>query len=78
MYMEVKSCGRHLNTLSDLFDCNVGLMHPEICSPLLFALFISDIENSVQENMDAGITLDQQSLYLILFADDAVIFNDTP
>ena len=28
--------------------------------------------------MDAGITLDQLSLYLILFADDAVIFSDTP
>ena len=53
-------------------------MQGEICSPLLFALFISDIENSLQENMDAGITLDQLSLYLILFADDAVIFNDTP
>ena len=78
MYTEVKSCVRHLNTLSDLFDCNVGLMQGEICSPLLFALFISDIENSLQENMDAGITLDQLSLYLILFADDAVIFSDTP
>lgn len=78
MYTEVKSCVRHLNTLSDLFDCNVGLMQGEICSPLLFALFISDIENSLQENMDAGITLDQLSLYLILFADDAVILSDTP
>ena len=28
--------------------------------------------------MDAGITLDQLSLYLVLFADDAVIFSDTP
>ena len=78
MYTEVKSCVRHLNTLSDLFDCNVGLMQGEICSPLLFALFISDIENSLQENIHAGITLDQLSLYLILFADDAVIFSDTP
>ena len=78
MYKEVKSCVRHLNTLSELFDCNIGLMQGEICSPLLFALFISDIENSLQENMDAGITLDQLSLYLVLFADDAVIFSDTP
>ena len=53
-------------------------MQGEICSPLLFAFFISDIENSLQENADAGITLDQLSLYLILFADDAVLFSDTP
>ena len=52
MYKEVKSCVRHLNTLLELFDCNIGLMQGEICSPLLFALFISDIENSLQENMD--------------------------
>lgn len=78
MYTEVKSCVRHLNTLSDFFDCKIGLMQGEICSPLLFALFVSDIENSLQENMEAGITLDQLSLYLILFADDAVIFSDTP
>lgn len=77
MYNEVKACVRNMNTLSDFFDCDVGLMQGEICSPLLFFLFISDIENSLQENLDAGITLDQLSLYLILFADDAVIFSDT-
>ena len=78
MYKEVRSCVRHLNTLSELFDCKIGLMQGEICSPLLFALFIADIENSLQENMNAGITLDQLSLYLVLFADDAVIFSDSP
>ena len=50
----------------------------ETCSPLLFVFFISDIEKSLQENADAGITLDQLSLYLILFANDAVLFSDTP
>ena len=30
------------------------------------------------KNVDAGITLEQLSLYLILFADDMVIFSDTP
>ena len=78
MYSEVKSCVRHLNTLSDLFDCDVGLMQGEICSPILFSLFISDIETSLHDNVDAGITLEQLSLYLILFADDMVIFSDTP
>ena len=78
MFKEVKSCVRHLNTLSDFFDCYIGLMQGEICSPLLFAFFISDIENSFQANANAGIALDQLSLYLILFADDAVLFSDTP
>ena len=67
MYSEVKPCVPHLNTLSDLFDCDVGLIQGEICSPILFSLFISDIETSLHETVAAGITLEQLSLYLILF-----------
>ena len=57
---------------------NVIKKQGKIFSPLLFAFFISDIEKSLQENADAGITLDQLLLYLILFANDAVLFSDTP
>ena len=32
----------------------------------------------LQQNPNSSITLDQVSIYLLLFADDAVIFNDTP
>ena len=30
------------------------------------------------DNGNDGITLDQLTLYLLLFADDAVIFSETP
>ena len=77
MYSEVKSCVPHLNTLSDLFDCDVGLLQGEICSPILFSLFISDIETSLHETVAAGNTLEQLSLNLILFAEDMMILSDT-
>jgi hypothetical protein len=44
--------------------------------PILFSLFVNDMEIFLQEN-DCGLTLDQLSIFLLLFADDAVIFSDS-
>ena len=49
-------------------DCSV-IVH---CS-----LFINDLEIYLHENPNATISLDQLSLYLLLFADDAVIFSES-
>ena len=43
----------------------------------MFSLFLNDIEMRVQSNASAGNTLEQLSLYLLMFADDAVIFTDS-
>ena len=56
MYSDVKSCVRHLDKLSDFFECEVGLMQGEICSPILFSLFLNDIETSLQESLDVDYT----------------------
>ena len=77
MYSSVKSCVRHLNCLSDFFKSDLGLFQGEIMSPILFSLFINDIESSLQVNTLEGITLDQITIYLLLFADDAVIISDS-
>ena len=78
IYADVKSCVRNIKTLSDFFSSDVCLMPREVISPFLFLLFINDIEVHLQQNSNARITLDQLSIYLLLFADDAVIFNETP
>ena len=46
-------------------------------SPFLFALFLDDIETHLQEGMNDGINLEQLQLYILLFADDAVLFSET-
>ena len=46
-------------------------------SPILFSLFINDIEQPLQTNLLDGISLDQITIFLLLFADDAVIMSDT-
>lgn len=77
IYSDVKSCVKNFGSISEFFDSNVGLLQGEIISPLLFSLFINDLEIYLHENPNATISLDQLSLYLLLFADDAVIFSET-
>jgi len=78
MYQHVRSCVKNCGSLSEFFESNVGLLQGEITSPILFSFFINDLENELQSNPLNCISLDQISLYLILFADDAVIMSETP
>ena len=77
IYHEVKSRVKNMNTLSDFFKSEVGLLQGEVLSPFLFSLFLNDLELYLQQDQNAGLTLEQLSIYLLLFADDAVLFSDT-
>jgi hypothetical protein len=43
----------------------------------MFSIFLNDIEMFLLEDPNACITLDQISMYLLLFADDAVLFPES-
>jgi hypothetical protein len=77
MYNDIKICVKHLGKLSDVFNSNVGLLQGEVTSPILFSLFLNDIELQLQSNTDSGLSLDQLSIYLLLFADDAVLISES-
>lgn len=77
LYSEVKSCVKHTNKLSDFFENGIGLFQGEIISPILFNLFVNDIETMLYENINSGLTLDQLSIILIMFADDYVLLSET-
>ena len=63
-----------MSSLSEFFRSDIGLS--QVLLPFCFSLFLNDLELYLQQNTDAGLTLNQLPIYLLMFADDAVIFSD--
>ena len=47
-------------------------------SPLMFSLFIGDLEMFLQENIECSSNIDDIVLKLVLFPDDMPIIANTP
>ena len=78
MYEVVKSCVKQCGTMSDFYDCAVGLRQGEVISPILVSLFLQDIEAYFQSNSNTGLDIGNFTLTLLLFADDMVLFGKDP
>ena len=44
LYEKAKSCVRNNGQLSEMFNCNVGVRQGDNFSPLLFAIYLNDLE----------------------------------
>ena len=60
----------------DYFYSHNGLMQGEVCSPILFSLFISDLENSLQDDC-IGVNVNDVLLKLLVFADDQALLSES-
>lgn len=80
IYENVQSCVRISNSMetSEFFQVAIGLKQGEPLSPILFILFVNDIVNNLDFNALTEKDLDLLSKYLILFADDIVLFTTNP
>jgi len=78
MYENIKSCVKHCNNFSDFFEYAIGLRQGEVISPVLVSLFLEDIELFLQERIESGLTINDITLILMLFADDMAILGNTP
>ena len=78
MYSKVKSCVKHCSSYSDFFSYAVGLRQGEVMSPLLFSIFVEDLELFLQNDIECGIQIDDILLILLLFADDMAIVGKSP
>ena len=47
-------------------------------SGLMFLFFINDILTNINSNIDGIFTINEMKIFLLLFADDAVLFAQTP
>ena len=92
MYSTAKSCVALNGCLSEYFPCQIGVRQGENLSPLLFSIYLADLETFVSENYD-GLTnvttlasdfLGDESLnvylklFVLLYADDTVLMAESP
>ena len=78
IYENVKSKVKINNTLSEAFSCNIGVRQGECLSPFLFAMYVNDLEQELDNNGVNGIDIGMVKLLLLLYADDIVLFGKTP
>ena len=78
IYHIVKSCVKHCGQFSDLMDISIGLKQGENLSPIMFSLFLEDLELYLQLNVDSGLSLNELTLLLSLFADDMALLGSSP
>ena len=74
MYSTVKLCIKYKNSFSQFFDSHIGLKQGDPSSPILFMLFVNDMIDCINSNINDIFTIDELKLFIILFADDQVVF----
>ena len=58
------------------FMSNTGLLQGECTSPLLFSIFINDLESSINGEI-TGVNVQDFIIKLLMFADDLALFSET-
>ena len=86
IYANAKSCVRSDNKLSSFFSCNIGVRQGENMSPILFAIYLNDFQESLCKFYKGleSLTDDIQNelevfmkMYVLLYADDTIILAET-
>lgn len=78
MYSEVKSCIRYKSSLSGFFNSRMGLKQGDPSSPLMFMMFINDIADNINTDLENIFTIEQIQFFMLLYADDAAVFAKSP
>ena len=61
---------------SQAFEYRLGVRQGECLSPFLFTMYVNDME-CVLSRGKTGVTIDDVKLFLLFYADDAVIFAES-
>ena len=74
MYKRVKSKVKVNNDISIGFECNWRVGQGECLSPVLFAMYVNDLEHEFQLKGGESIDKSMLKIFLLLYADDITIF----
>lgn len=84
MYQNVKTCVSDNGNSTPFFSSTVGVRQGENLSPLLFAIYVNDLESLLNggcTNIEFGnneYLSRMVKLFLLLYADDTVVIADSP
>ena len=79
MYENVKARIRCGAKFMDCINCTRGVKQGDVCSPVLFSLFINELALDIINNGRHGVSLssDFVLLVILLFADDMILLSET-
>ena len=76
MYKNINACVKYDDGISTIFHCSKGVRQGCNLSPLLFSLFINDIEDCLVKSHYRGIRINGMNICCLMYADDMVILSD--
>ena len=79
MYKSVKTAVRIGSKITDYFDCISGVRQGCVLSPLLFSIFLSELQVELMNCGSKGIDIfaDDLGVFLLMYADDIVLLSDS-
>ena len=77
MDQNIKSNVKYDNNISSDFSSLLDVRQGECLSPFLFSMYLNDIENEFILKGAEGLDIGMSKLYLLLYADDIVIFSES-
>ena len=78
MYSCIRSCIRYKGKYSQFFYSFTGLKQGDPSSPLLYMMFVNDIMDNINTDIDDLFTYDELKVFLLLYADDQAVFAKSP
>ena len=79
MYENVKARIRCGAKFTDYINCTCGVKQGDVCSPVLFSVFINELALDITNNGRHGVSLssDFVQLVILLSADDMILLSET-
>ena len=67
---------KYKGVLSDYFQSDVGLMQGETLSPLLFSLYVNNLDIHFVKDSCPSLEIQEVSLFFLMYAYDIVLFSE--
>ena len=80
MYKQDKACVLTSEGPTEMFECNIGVKQGCPASPLLFSLYLDELETLLEdasEHIDC-LRFAQLLIAILMFADDIALFSYSP